>query len=104
MGSVFMNLILNALEAMPGGGVIWVTATEMGDHVVIEVEDNGPGIPAEIRGRLFEPLVTAGKKGGLGLGLTLSRQTVRDYGGELWTEPALGARFVLSAPLRRPWL
>jgi signal transduction histidine kinase len=104
MESVFMNLILNALEAMPGGGAIWITATEMDDYVLIVVEDNGPGSPAEIRGRLFEPLATAGKKGGLGLGLALSRQTVREYGGDLWTEPADGARFVLFVPLRRPSL
>ena len=56
---------------------------------------------AEIRSRLFEPLVTAGKKDGLGLGLNLSRQTVRDDGGDLWTEPASGARFVVSLPLTR---
>jgi signal transduction histidine kinase len=99
-----MNLILNALEGMPGGGAIWITAIEMDDYVLIVVEDNGPGIPAEIRGRLFEPLATAGKKGGLGLGPTLARQTVRDYGGDLWAEPADGARFVLSMPLRRPSL
>jgi signal transduction histidine kinase len=102
MDRVFLNLIANALEAMPAGGAIRITASEVGDAVLIEVEDTGPGIPVEIRHRLFEPFVTSGKKQGLGLGLTLSRQTVRDHGGDLWTEPAAGARFVMSLPLRSP--
>jgi len=96
---VFLNLILNSMEAMPLGGTIRIAAREAGDSVVIEVEDTGPGIPPEIHNRLFEPFVTAGKKDGVGLGLMLSRQIVRDHGGELWTEPAPGARFLLSLPL-----
>jgi signal transduction histidine kinase len=101
MKSVFVNLIANAAEAMPDGGVIRITATEAPDRVRIEVEDTGPGIPAEIRGRLFEPFVTANKSDGLGLGLSLSRQTVRELGGDLWAEPAAGARFVIWLPLAR---
>jgi signal transduction histidine kinase len=100
MARVFLNLIANALEAMPGGGTIRIGARRASDSVVVELEDSGPGIPAEIRGRLFEPFVTARKEGGLGLGLALSRQTVRDHGGEMWIEPAAGARFVISLPLR----
>jgi two-component system sensor histidine kinase PilS (NtrC family) len=96
MGAVFLNLITNALEAMPDGGTIRIAARETNDHVQVEVEDTGSGIPAEIRSRLFEPFVTAAKKEGLGLGLWVSRQTVRDHGGELWAEPAKGARFVAA--------
>jgi two-component system sensor histidine kinase HydH len=99
---VFLNLIVNAMEAMSGGGTIRITAKEMGKCVAITVEDNGPGIPAAIRDRLFEPFVTSGKKEGLGLGLALSRQTVREHGGEMWIEHAAGARFVISLPLQRP--
>ena len=51
---------------------------------------------------LFEPFVTAGKQNGLGLGLALSRQTVFDHGGDIWMEPASGARFVIRLPLRSP--
>jgi signal transduction histidine kinase len=101
MERVFFNLIANALEAMPHGGEIRIGARKADNCVWIEVEDTGPGIPLCIRDRLFEPFVTAGKDCGLGLGLALSRQTVRDHGGDMWTEPAAGARFVISMPLNR---
>jgi signal transduction histidine kinase len=96
---VFFNLITNAVEAMPQGGKIRIQAKESDNCVLIEVEDTGPGIPRGIRGRLFEPFVTAGKDHGLGLGLAPSRQTVLDHGGDMWTEPAVGARFVVRLPL-----
>ena len=96
--SVFVNLIMNEAEAMPGGGAIRVTAVETAKSLRIQVEDNGPGIPPEMRGRLFEPSVTANKKNGLGLGLMLSRQTVRELGGDLWLEPAPGGLFIISLP------
>jgi signal transduction histidine kinase len=98
---VFFNLITNALEAMPHGGQIRIGARKAENRVLIEVEDTGPGIPRAIGDRLFEPFVTAGKEHGLGLGLTLSRQTVLDHGGDIWTEPANGTRFVICLPLSR---
>jgi two-component system, NtrC family, sensor histidine kinase HydH len=101
MERVFSNLITNALEAMPRGGKIRITAREAGDCALIEIEDSGPGIPPEIYGRLFDPFVTARKKDGLGLGLALSRRTVRDHGGDMWIEPARGARFLICLPLSR---
>jgi signal transduction histidine kinase len=99
MERVFFNLITNALEAMPHGGEIRIGTKRKDNCVLIEVEDTGPGIPRGIRDRLFEPFVTAGKEDGLGLGLALSRQTVLDHGGDMWTEPSRGARFVMSLPL-----
>src|SRR5580658_8609644 len=96
---VFFNLITNALEAMPHGGEIRIGARKAENRVLIVVEDTGPGIPRAIRERLFEPFVTSGKDHGLGLGLALSRQTVLDHGGDIWTEPARGARFVICLPL-----
>jgi signal transduction histidine kinase len=99
MERVFINMIANALEAMPRGGQIRISAKKIGGFALIEVEDSGPGIPPEICGRLFAPFVTLGKKEGLGLGLALSRRTVRDHGGDMWIEPASGARFVIRLPL-----
>jgi len=101
MERVFFNLIANALEAIPAGGRISITGRQTEDSVTVEVEDNGPGIPPEIRAQLFEPFVTAGKKDGMGLGLALSRQTVLDHGGDMWIEAAVGARFVIRLPFQR---
>jgi signal transduction histidine kinase len=100
---VFFNLIANAFEAMPGGGNIRIGARRAGRCAVVEFEDTGPGIPGCIRDRLFEPFVTSGKHEGLGLGLALARQTVRNHGGDMWSEPAAGARFVISLPLDRTY-
>ena len=99
MKLMFFNLITNALEAMPRGGEVRIGATRNRDYVLIAVEDTGPGIPHEIRDKVFEPFVTAGKENGLGLGLAFSRQAVLDHGGDMWIEPAAGARFVIRFPL-----
>jgi signal transduction histidine kinase len=97
---VLVNLISNALDVLPSGGEISVRAWSSDRMARIEISDNGPGVPAEIRGRLFQPFVTAGKKDGLGLGLALARQTLLDHGGDLVLEPSdVGARFCLSLPL-----
>jgi signal transduction histidine kinase len=101
MERVFFNLITNALEAMPFGGTIRIGAWKADNSLLIAVEDTGPGIPRGIRDRLFETFVTAGKDHGLGLGLALSRQAVLDHGGDMWIEPAAGARFVIRLPLTR---
>ena len=99
MKLMFFNLITNALEAMPGGGEVRIGATSNRDHVLVAIEDTGPGIPHEIRDKVFEPFVTAGKENGLGLGLPLSRQAVLDQGGDMWIEPAAGTRFIIRFPL-----
>jgi signal transduction histidine kinase len=101
MKRVFFNLITNALEAMFCGGEVRIAAKIAENWVLIELEDTGPGIPFWIRERLFEPFVTTGKQDGMGLGLALSRQTVLDHGGDIWTEPAAGCRFVIRLPLNR---
>jgi signal transduction histidine kinase len=101
MERVFFNLIANAVEAMPAGGELRIASRKAGNYVLIRLEDTGPGIPPGIRDRLFEPFVTAGKQDGLGLGLALARQTVLNHGGDIWTEPCVGARFVIRLPLGR---
>jgi signal transduction histidine kinase len=100
MERAFVNLIGNALEAMPDGGEVRISAALDNDSVLARVEDNGPGIAPEIRSNLFQPFVTAGKRNGLGLGLALTRQTVIEHGGELWveSEPGRGARFLFRLP------
>jgi signal transduction histidine kinase len=97
---VFFNLIANSFEAMPTGGKLNIVCRKANRYVLIEVEDTVHGIPRGIRDRLFEPFVTAGKSDGLGLGLALSRQTLLNHGGDIWIEPARGARFVIRLPLQ----
>jgi signal transduction histidine kinase len=96
---VFLNLISNAIEAMPDGGEIEITASRDGRRVVVRIDDTGPGIPETVRSRLFQPFVTSAKNG-LGLGLALSRQTLLDHGGDLWVEDddRGGAHFRLTLP------
>jgi signal transduction histidine kinase len=96
---VFVNLIANSMEAMPDGGEIRIGVRKALGCVLVAVEDTGPGIPYRIRDRLFVPFVTEGKANGLGLGSALCRQTILDHGGDMWAEPADGARFVIRLPL-----
>jgi len=97
---VFLNLITNSLEAMPKGGTLDIHAERNGFAVIVRVDDTGPGIPADMRQRLFEPFATS-TKNGLGLGLALSRQTILEHGGDLWIEDGQrGAHFRLRLPLQ----
>jgi len=103
MERVFVNLIVNSLEAMPGGGTIRIAASADEKAVTVSIEDTGPGVSGEIRGELFQPFVSFGKKSGLGLGLALSRETALDHGGEIWADAGFqgGARFCVRLPLAR---
>jgi len=97
---VFMNLFSNAIEAMADGGVVTVTARGGRKNVRVEVQDTGTGIDPQVLPNLFEPLSLGSKKGGMGLGLALSRQTVVDNGGDMGVDPAVtvGAKFWLVLP------
>jgi signal transduction histidine kinase/tetratricopeptide (TPR) repeat protein len=96
---VLLNLIINAEEAMPGGGPIAVRAREERGAAVLEVEDRGPGVPPELSSAIFEPHFST-KPAGNGLGLWLARGTVHRMGGTLTHEPVEGggARFRIVLP------
>ena len=99
---VLVNLFVNALDVMPGGGTIRISAILERHSVLIKVRDTGPGIAPEIRDQLFQPFATAGKAGGLGLGLAFSRQAVLDHGGQMWVESgSKGACFAFCLPSTR---
>lgn len=79
---VFFNLIVNAVEAMPDGGDLWITSKRDGNEVSVQFEDSGPGIAKEHQERLFEPF-TSTKPGGSGLGLSVSYGIIEAHGGQL---------------------
>jgi len=97
---VLLNLVANAAEAMGSTGCITVRVTQEGDKAVLSVQDDGPGMSAEVLGRVFEPLFTT-KPSGHGLGLAASQKTVRDHGGQLSAAsvPGQGATFTVSLPI-----
>ena len=93
---VFVNLIQNALDAMGDEGEIRIAASRAKDVVTIRIGDTGPGIPAAVRERLFQPF-NSSKDDGLGLGLVISRDIVADLGGELLFVPdEQGASFSIT--------
>jgi signal transduction histidine kinase len=99
---VVLNLVKNAVEAMPSGGRVMVAARGLPDAVVIEVADTGPGIPPEILPRLFEPFFTLKATGkGTGLGLVISKDLVEKQGGTVTAanRPEGGAVFTVRFPL-----
>jgi two-component system NtrC family sensor kinase len=96
---VFINLILNAFDAMPGGGHLTVTGRSVDDNIEILFQDNGPGIPVDQQKNIFEPFFST-KEGGTGLGLTVSYNIVTAHGGtlELLADHGRGACFRLFLP------
>jgi signal transduction histidine kinase len=96
----FANLYRNAAEAMQGHGVIDVTVTAESEALVVTVADHGPGIPAELRPRVFEPYFTT-KADGTGLGLALVRITLEAHAGTISVDetPGGGATFSIAFAL-----
>jgi two-component system C4-dicarboxylate transport sensor histidine kinase DctB len=82
---VLVNLISNAMDALSGNGEpkVGIAFFQEGDRAIIEVTDNGHGLSAEVLARLFEPFFTTKKTSGLGLGLAISQDIIRGFGGDL---------------------
>ena len=98
---VFLNLFLNARDAMPSGGWLVVSTRTDGDRVVAEVADTGSGIPTEHLARIYDPFFTTKAIGrGTGLGLSISYGIVREHDGEIHCDSGMGqgTRFTLSLP------
>ena len=98
-----INLVRNAADAVAanGGGRVILRTRRADDRVVIEVEDNGTGIAADVLPRLFDPFFST-KESGSGLGLALTQQIVKDHGGELGVESTVGrgTTFTVSFPAK----
>jgi len=105
LGQVFLNIILNAAQALDETqarrNVVRVRSFDEGEDVVVEVEDNGPGIPSEVVPRIFDSFFTTKPRGiGTGLGLPISLGIIRSLGGHLTVDsrPGEGATFRVRLP------
>jgi len=99
---VFLNLFLNARDAMPRGGWLSVTTQVSGGRAVAEIADTGSGIPSEHLARIYDPFFTTKAIGrGTGLGLSITYGIVRDHDGTIHCDSAVGqgTRFIVSLPL-----
>lgn len=95
-----LNLVLNALQAMPDGGLLVVSSRNLANEVRIKVSDNGPGIAAQDRTRIFNPFVTT-RETGTGLGLAITQRIVQGHDGHIVLDsiPGQGASFTICLPL-----
>jgi signal transduction histidine kinase len=103
LNQVFMNLLVNAVQAIERQGEIDITTRKAGDTIFIEISDTGCGIPPDTLNRIFEPFYTTKPVGkGTGLGLSIVYDIIEKHGGEIAVESRLGqgTRFTISLPIR----
>ncbi len=100
MGQVFVGLVANAVAAVAPGGEVSLDARSNGASVELAVTDSGPGVPPELRARVFEPFFTT-RAEGVGLGLAIARQIVEAHGGVIDVDASAGggARFWVRLPV-----
>lgn len=96
---VILNILLNAVQALPAGGVVHVSTIPGEDCVVVQIADNGPGIDPDVLPRIFNPFYTT-RHDGSGLGLAISQRIVQAHGGqiEVRSRPGEGALFKIQLP------
>jgi signal transduction histidine kinase len=105
LNQVFLNLLMNACDALDGRGTIRITTRPEPSGVMLRFEDDGPGMPPDVLSRIFEPFFTTKAVGkGTGLGLSLSHGIVARHGGQMEVDsrPGAGARFTIRLPLEPP--
>jgi len=102
LNQVWTNIIDNAIDAMDGHGELALRTYQQDDHIVVEIVDNGPGIPPKVRTRIFEPFFTTKPPGvGTGLGLNISYNIVQKHLGQIAVESQPGdTRFKITLPIR----
>lgn len=98
---VLVNMVFNAIDAMPNGGQLTLAVEDVNDSVVISVADTGTGMPPEVRSRIFDPFFTTKGKTGLGLGLAVSYGIIRRHEGtvEVDSEVGRGSTFRIILPI-----
>jgi signal transduction histidine kinase len=98
---VFINIIKNALDAMPNGGKLEITTDIIKSAIVVIFKDTGTGIPLEFMEHIFEPFFTTkGAEQGSGLGLSICKEIIDNYGGKIEVQscPGEGSKFIISIP------
>ncbi len=100
---VLVNMVFNAVDAMPAGGTLTLATHETGEHVVVSVSDTGCGMTPEVRSRIFDPFFTTKGKAGNGLGLAVSYGIILRHEGEIEVEtaPGRGATFKIKLPIAK---
>jgi two-component system sporulation sensor kinase A len=100
---VFINVLKNAIEAMTGGGTIVISSRREGEHVVVQIQDDGPGIPEEQLCKIGQPFYTTKEKG-TGLGLMVTYKIVHNHNGRIAVRSELGSgtKFEISFPYSEP--
>jgi len=98
---VLVNMVFNAIDAMPEGGTLTLSTRTAGDEVNIKVADTGVGMYPEVRSRIFDPFFTTKGKAGLGLGLAVSFGIIRRHGGNIEVESQYGrgTEFCIRLPV-----
>jgi signal transduction histidine kinase/ActR/RegA family two-component response regulator len=97
---VLVNMVFNAVDAMPDGGQLTLGAFDIDESVVIMIADTGSGMPAEVKSRIFDPFFTTKGKAGMGLGLAVSFGIIRRHEGSVQvdSEVGTGTKFMISLP------
>ena len=100
---VLVNMVFNAVDAMPEGGTLSLTSRTAGEQVIVAVVDTGVGMYPEVRSKIFDPFFTTKGKAGLGLGLAVSFGIIRRHGGNIDVESQYGKRteFRITLPLAK---
>jgi len=108
LGQVVMNLLINALQALPdrprGQNLVSLRLRPAGEFVRLEVEDNGSGIPQDVLVKIFDPFFTTKTHGGTGLGLAISKQIIEEVRGRISVDSEIGrgTRFCVELPVATP--
>ena len=101
----FINVLTNAIQAMNGQGNLWLTTEEQDDLITIKIRDNGPGIPKQHLGKVFDPFYTTKGQGeGSGLGLTVAQRLIKKFGGDIRMESppeGQGTTCVITLPANK---